>query len=128
MTVKNSLRYLLAFSIFFGVASCNNLDDTEDIASLLVGTYKGDAQNDFADEKNVKVIITRISNDTIEIAPAELNFTNTTIRLKVTINDNVVKHHSSESGITFEAEPKKRKIPMNFSVNSPIQTFEGKLN
>lgn len=128
MTVKHSFKYILVLTLFLGFASCNNLDDTEDIASLLVGTYKGDAQNDFSDEKNVKVIITRISNDTIEIAPAELNFTNTTFRLKVTISDNIVKHHSSESGITFEAEPKKRKIPMKFSVNNPIQTFEGKLN
>lgn len=117
-----SLAALFTCLLFTG---CQDLDDTEDLATLLVGTYVGDAQDNVTSAKNVKIIVTRLDNTTIQINPAEDNLITPNLEVKLVINDNVITHESSQPGITFKAEPAERKIPIEFSTSAPIQTFEG---
>lgn len=125
ITVKYLSILLLSTSLLF--VGCQDLDDTEDLATLLVGTYVGDAQDNVTSAKNVKIIVTRLDNTTIQIAPAEDNLITPNLEVKLVIENEIITHVSSELGITFRAEPGKRKIPIKFSTSTPIQTFEGEL-
>lgn len=120
-----SLAAVFACLLFTG---CQDLDDTEDLATLLVGTYVGDAQDNVTSAKNVKIIVTRLDNTTIQINPAEDNLITPNLEVKLVIKDNVITHETSQTGITFKAEPAERKIPIEFSTSSPIQTFEGEMD
>lgn len=109
------------------LANCS-MEETDDLAALLVGTYKGKASDNFTSSTGVQVIITRISNDEIEITPDGGNILNSTVRLKVIQDGNWIRHDQAQTGVTFEAKASKSRIPMSFSTNVPVQTFDGNRN
>ena len=101
------------------------MDETKDLASLLVGTYKGKATDNFSSSSGKEVIITKITNDQIEIAPSTGNLINTVLRLKVVQDGNWVREADGQPGVSFEAKASKNRIPMSFSTDAPMQSFSG---
>ncbi|MFY0673579.1 MAG: hypothetical protein JXQ87_09245 [Bacteroidia bacterium] len=101
------------------------MEETDDLAALLVGTYKGKGSDSFSSSNGIQVIITRISNNEIEITPDGANIFNSTLRLKVVQDGNWIRHDQTQNGVTFEAKASKNNIPMSFSTNAPVQAFDG---
>jgi len=117
---------LLASSAFvFG--SCSKVEDTDDIASLVVGTYVGDAADKFTSEKELKVEITRIGDTQISIEPLDENTVNSQFNISLVRDGNVLRQSEATTGVTFEARVSKKSIPMSFSVEAPFQSFDGRL-
>jgi len=103
------------------------MEETTDLASLLVGSYIGIATDNFSTEDKQKVIITRISDNEIEITPDLGNLINSSFSLKITQDGNYIRHASDQMGLSFEAKASKKSIPLKFSTNVPVQTFDGGL-
>lgn len=118
------IKFTLFLATAFLLTNCT-MDETDDLASLLVGTYKGKASDNFTSSNGVQVIITRISNNEIEITPDGANIFNSILRLRVVQDGNWIRHDENQTGVTFEAKASKNRIPMSFSTNAPVQTFEG---
>ncbi len=101
------------------------MDETQDLASLLIGTYKGKAADEFTSSNGKSVVISKISNDEIEIKPQSDNIINTVLRIRVVQDGNWIKQANDQMGVSFEAKASKNRIPMKFSTDNPIQSFEG---
>ncbi|MBI1182658.1 hypothetical protein GC194_00190 [bacterium] len=122
MSIKKSY---LVFGLLIALSGCT-MKETADLASLLVGSYKGSATDELSTEKNMEIIITRISNDSIQISPGFGNLVNSQFSLKIKQDGNYIRHADDQNGLTFEAKASARRIPLKFSTNTPIQTFDGK--
>ncbi|MGB0429459.1 MAG: hypothetical protein ACPGLV_03230 [Bacteroidia bacterium] len=116
---------LLPLILITLVSACT-LDETPDVASLVVGTYKGKASDDFTSSNGKKVIITKISNNEIKITPDGDNLINSAFSVQIVQDGNWVKQSANQQGATFEAKASKNSVPITFSLNAPSSSFEGK--
>lgn len=125
---------ICALLLIITLGSCNREDSepeaTEDMASLIVGSYTGEASDMWGpDEDEKSIFISRTGNDKINVAPEGVNVTIEEFDLRITRGDSAtLLHHPDEMGITFRAELYTDSTWVEFTQQNPQQSFKGSRN
>lgn len=120
------MRILLAMLCLTQLLAGCEVEEYEDLASVLVGTYQGEANDDFVSMRNQEIIVSRISDHLIEVSPSIKNMINLPFRLEIVQDGKYVRHTPDAVDISFEADISSDRVKLSFQANNPLHSFDGK--
>ncbi|MBI3141422.1 MAG: hypothetical protein HYZ16_01195 [Bacteroidetes bacterium] len=119
------MRTLLALLCLAQLFAGCEVEEFQDLASELVGTYQGEASDDFIRMKNQEIIVSRISDHLIEVTPSMDNMITIPFRLEIVQDGKYVKHTPDAVDISFEATMSGDRVKLSFQANNPLHSFDG---